>query len=77
MTLSIIHNLYAGFDQNPPFEVGSCFFDIIKAFDKVWYEEFFYKMETLGFMGNILRSLVSFLSNGYQRVIINGQTSDW
>ena len=65
------------FDQNPPLEVCSCFLDISKAFGKVWHEGFIYKMETMGFTGNILRLLQSFLSNSYQRVTINGQTSDW
>ena len=75
--LSIVHNIYAGFDQNPPLEVRSCFLDISKAFDKIWHEGLIYKMETMGFTGSILRLLQSFLSNRYQRVTINGQTSDW
>ena len=35
------------------------------------------KGETMGFTGSILRFLQSFLSNRYQRVTINSQTSDW
>ena len=31
----------------------------------------------MGFTGSILRLLQSFLSNRYQRVTINGHTSDW
>ena len=75
--LSIVHNLYAGFDQNSPFEAHSCFFDISKAFDMVWHEGLLYKMETIGFTGSILKLLQIFLSNRYQRVTINGQTSNW
>ena len=37
----------------------------------------FMKGETMGFTGSILRCLQSFLSNRYQRVTINSQTSDW
>ena len=37
----------------------------------------FMKGETMGFTGSILRFLQSFLSNRYQRVTINSQTSDW
>ena len=69
--------IYAGFDQNPPLEVRSCFLDISKAFDQVWHEGLIYKMETMVFTGSILMLLQSFLSNRYQRVTINGQISDW
>ena len=75
--LSIVHNIYSGFDQNPPLEVRSCFLDLSKAFDKVWHEWLICKMETMGFTGSILKLLQSFLSNRYHRVTINGQTSDW
>ena len=61
--LSIVHNIYAGFDQNSPLEVHSCFRDISKAFDKVWLEGLIYKMETMGFTGSILRLFQKFLSN--------------
>ena len=44
--LSIVHNVYAGFDQNPPLEVRSCFLDLSKAFDKVWHKWLICKMET-------------------------------
>ena len=72
-----LFTIYAGFDQNPPLEVHSCFLGISKAFDKVWHEELIYKMETMGFTGSILKLLQSFLSSRKQRVTINGQTSDW
>ena len=34
-------------------------------------------MKTMSFAGSILRLLQSFLSHSYQRVTINGQTTDW
>ena len=55
----------------------SCFLDISKAFDKFWHDGLIYKMETMGFTGSILRLFQNFLRNRYQRVTINGQTSDW
>ena len=75
--MSVIHNIYAGFDQNPSLEVRFCFLGISKAFDKVWHEGLIYKIETMGFTGNILKLLQSFLNNRYQRVKISGQTLDW
>ena len=76
--LSIVHNIiYAGFDQKPLLEVHSCFLDISKVSNKVWHEELIYKMETIGFTGNIFSLLQSFFSNRYQRITNNGQTSDW
>ena len=33
--LSIVHNIYAGFDQNPPLEVRSSFLDISKVFGQM------------------------------------------
>ena len=41
------------------------------------HKESIYKIETMGFTGSILRLLQSFLSNRYQRLTINGQTSNW
>ena len=41
------------------------------------HKEPIYKIETMGFTGSILRLLQSFLSNRYQRLTINGQTSNW
>ena len=36
--LSIVHSIYADFDQSPSLEVRANFLDISKAFDKVWHE---------------------------------------
>ena len=65
----------AGFDQNLPLKVRSCFLDISKAFDKVWHEGLIYNMDTMGFTCNLLRLLQSFLSNRSPSVTINDQTS--
>ena len=36
--LSIVHSIYVDFDHNPSLEVQGSFWDISKAFDKVWHE---------------------------------------
>ena len=55
----------------------SVFLDISKAFDKVWYKGLLFKLSQNGISGNLLNLLSSFLSDKKQRVIRNGQTSEW
>ena len=74
--LSIVHDIYANFDQHPTLEVRGNFFDILKAFDKVWHEGLLFKLEQIGIAGN-LSLLKSFLSNKFQQVVLNGQCSSW
>ena len=75
--LSITHSIYADFDHSPSLEVGGNFLDISKAFNKVWHEGLLYKLESIGISGNLLNLFRSFLNDRYQRVVINGQHSDW
>ena len=75
--LSILHDIYASFDQSPTLEVSANFLDISKAFDKVWYERLLIKLERIGISGNLLNLFKSFLSNRFQRVVLNGQCSNW
>ena len=73
--ISIVHNIYAQFDHNPSLEARGNFFDISKAFDRVWQEGLLYKLEFLGISGN-LNLFRSFLNDRHQRVVLNGQLSD-
>ena len=73
--LSIVHDIYANFDQNPTLEMRANFLDISKAFNKVWHEGLLFKLERIGVSGNLLSLLKSFLSNRSQRVELNGQCS--
>ena len=75
--LSIVHSIYADFDHNPSLEVPGTFLDISKTFGKVWHEGLPYKLESIGISGNLLNLFRSFLNDRYQRVVINGQHSDW
>ena len=75
--LSITHEIFKNFDCNPPLEVRAVFLDISKAFDKVWHEGLIYKLQSLGISGNLLNLIKSFLSDRYQRVLLNGQSSEW
>ena len=75
--LSIDHDIYTSFDQSPTLEVRANFLDISKAFDKVWHEGLIFKIEHIGISGNLLSLLKRFLNNRFQRVLLNGQCSNW
>ena len=75
--ISIIHEMYNAFDCNPSLEVQGVFLDDSKAFDKVWHDELVYKLKRNGITGDLLRLIESFLLHRYQRVVLNGQTSNW
>ena len=75
--LSIIHEIQMAFDENPAVDVRGIFLDISKAFDKVWHEGLLYKLKTYGIEGQLLSLLKNYLENREQRVVLNGQTSEW
>ena len=66
-----MHHIYANFDHNLSLE------DISKAFDKIWHEVLLNKLKSLGISGNLLNLFRSFLNDRQQRVVLNGQLSDW
>ena len=53
------------------------FLDISKAFDKVLHDGLIYKLKRNGINGDLLGLIESFLPDRYQRVLLNGQTSNW
>ena len=75
--LAITHEIFEAFDCNPPLEVRSVFLDISKAFDKVWHEGLLYKLKSMGISGELYNLLENYLSDRFQRVILNGQFSSW
>ena len=58
-------------------EVRTVFLDISKAFDKVWHKGLIYKLKQNGISGNILNTIIDFLRFRKQRVVLNGQVSQW
>ena len=48
-----------------------------RAFDKVWHEGLLHKLKQNGIDRNLLKLLSNYLSNRKQRVVLNGETSDW
>ena len=53
------------------------FLDIYKAFGKDWHDGLLFKLKTYGVAGDLLLLLKNYLKNRKQRVVLNGQTSEW
>ena len=53
------------------------FSDLSKAFDKVWHDGIIFKLKAYGVEGELLSLLKNYLENQEQRVVLNGQTSEW
>ena len=75
--ISLVHDIHRAFDDNSCLEVRAVFLDMSKAFDKVWHEGLLHKLKQNGIDGKILALLTNYLSNRKQRVVLNGETSDW
>ena len=58
-------------------EIRVVFLDISKAFDRVWHSGLLHKLEKFGIKGKLLSWFTNYLKDRYQRVVINGQSSDW
>ena len=68
--LLITYNIYKSLDDS--YEVRGVFLDFSKAFGKVWYDVLIFKLQENGISGNLLKVLKHFLTNGKQRVVLNG-----
>ena len=58
-------------------EVRVVFCDISKAFDRVWHRGLLFKMRQAGISNPLLRWFESYLSNRFQRVVLEGSVSDY
>ena len=57
-------------------EVRVVFFDISKAFDKVWHQGLLVKLHESGIRGNVHQWLSDYLTNRRQQVVLPGTMSD-
>ena len=73
--ISITYEIYKAFDENH--ELRAVFLDISRAFDRVWHEGLLFKLRQIGIEGQALNIIKIFLENREQRVVIDGQSSDW
>ena len=58
-------------------EIRIVFLDISKAFDRVWHRGLLKKLEHFGIKGCLLEWFRDYLYDRTQRVVVNGQSSDW
>ena len=58
-------------------EIRVVFFDISKAFDRVWHKGLIYKLKKIGIKSNIILWLTDYLCDRKQRVVLDGKVSDW
>ena len=75
--LAITHEIFEAFDCNPTLEVRSVFLDVLKAFDKVWHEGLLFKLRSMSISGEIYNLFGNYLSDRFQRVILDGQIWSW
>ena len=61
------YDIYKAFDANPSLEVRGAFLDLLKAFGKA----------CIGIYEKYFELLDSFLSDRFQRALLNSQTSKW
>ena len=75
--VSITHEIYSTFDCHPSLEVRGVFLDLSKTFDKAWHDGLIYNLKSLCISGSLLKLIQNYLDNRFQRVLLNGQTSEW
>ena len=73
--ISITHDILNLLDEG--LEVRGVFLDISKAFNKVWLEGLICKLQQNGISGELLNIIIGFLNNRKQRIVLNGQSSNW
>ena len=65
--IDIYNNMVKNFDQG--ITTQSVFFDISKAFDRVWHKGLTHKLKAIGIRGNLLALLEDYLNDRYQSVV--------
>ena len=76
-TVNQLVDIYNTFCKAQHFGSTGCFYDISKAFDRVWHKGLIYKLKRAGINGSLLDWLSDYLTNRKQRVVIHVGKSDW
>lgn len=73
--LEVYNNIGSELDQGG--QVDMVYLDFSKAFDSVSHRLLIRKLKMYGFHGNLLDWLIQYLSGRQQRIVLEGETSDW
>lgn len=73
--LEYLDEVFEAIDKGIP--VDSVYFDLSKAFDKVNHNLLITKLQEVGIVGRLLCWIRDWLSCRRQRVVLNGETSQW
>ena len=73
--LTTVHDWSRSLDRGN--SAHTVFLDFAKAFDSVPHQRLILKPESIGIRGKLLQWIRNFLLDRYQRVLIDGQSSDW
>ena len=73
--LNIYDDFSSALDKRIPTQ--AIFFDISKAFDRVWHRGLIHKLDSVGIRGKILEWIKSYLSDRKQAVVVKGEASSF
>lgn len=73
--IRIVEKIIEGFTTSK--STTAIFFDVEKAFDKVWHQGLIYKLISFGFHPNLIRIIMSYLKDRQFRVAIKEHISAW
>jgi hypothetical protein len=71
----LVHKIHQALDDGK--EVRVVFLDVSKAFDRVWHTGLLFKLQKLGVQDPLLSWIKNYLCDRQQRVVIEGQSSEW
>ena len=73
--LDFFNDVYASWDVQEPYDV--IYLDFQKAFDKVPHKRLMLKLRAHGIEEHLCAWIEDWLSDRQQRVVLNGEVSDW